>query len=66
MLEKDNIMKTGKHTNQLRGKLFFGQRLSSTLPSLGVPPDKSNMQSKSVGGLVNQVGELYMNTDSNV
>ena len=37
---------------------FFGQRLSSTHLSLKVPFDRANMQSKSVGELVNQVGEV--------
>ena len=66
MLEKYDIMKTGNHIKQLRGELFFGHKLSSALPSLRVPPDKVNMQSKSVRELVNQVGEIYMKTDSNV
>ena len=66
MIEKYDIMKTGKHTKKLCGKWFFGPRLSSALPSLRVTPDKENMQSKSVGELLNQVGELYLKTDSNV
>ena len=58
-------MKTGKQIKKLRGELFVGHRISSALPSLRVPPDKVNMQEKQVGELVNQIGELYMKTDSN-
>ena len=66
VLEKYDTMKTGKHIKKLRGKWFLGQGLSSDLPPLRVPPYKANMQSKLVGELVNQVGELYMKTDNNV
>ena len=40
VLETYDIMKTGKRIEQLRGKLFVKQRLSSSLPSLIVPPEK--------------------------
>ena len=46
VLEKDDIMKTGKQIKKLRGELFVGHRISSALPSLRVPPDKVNMQEK--------------------